>query len=127
VKRDRSTAGFTRDAPPSGPRVRANVLIPIRDSMLARFVTFDGLVNQGEHFALCFGEPVDLGAAPLVRIHSECVTSVRLITNNPDKLAQLNQAGIEIIERVPAGTFLTPFNRPYLFAKAHKAGHSLDL
>ena len=55
-------------------RVRTSVAIPIRDGIRVRFVTFDGLANQGEHFALCFGDLADLGTAPLVRMHSECVT-----------------------------------------------------
>ena len=41
-------------------RVRTSVAIPIRDGR-ARFVTFDGLANQDEHFALCFGDLADLG------------------------------------------------------------------
>lgn len=55
------------------------------------------------------------------------VHRIRLITNNPDKAAQLAQNGIEIVERLPTGTFMTEFNREYLAAKAQLTGHSLIL
>ncbi len=45
------------------------------------------------------------------------VAKIRLVTNNPDKLAQLGRCGIEIVERVAARTFPTPFNRHYLLTK----------
>jgi hypothetical protein len=35
---------------PSGPRVRTTVAIPIRHGIRARFVSFDGLADQREHF-----------------------------------------------------------------------------
>ncbi len=53
------------------------------------------------------------------------VQGVRLISNNPDKAAQLSRHGIEIVERLSTGTFLTPHNRAYLKAKAEISGHSL--
>jgi GTP cyclohydrolase II len=55
------------------------------------------------------------------------VETIRLITNNPDKGAQLERHGIEILELVPTGTFVTEFNHAYLTAKAHVTGHKLAL
>ncbi len=52
---------------------------------------------------------------------------VRLITNNPDKVKQLEGAGIVVEERVPTGTFLNSFNRAYLEAKRSKHLHSLQI
>ena len=52
---------------------------------------------------------------------------IRLISNNPDKAAQLTCCGIEIVERISTGTFATEFNREYLSSKACAAGHSLQL
>ena len=50
-------------------------------------------------------------------------TSVRLLTNNPDKVAALARFGIEVVERV-AHTFPTnPHNEAYLATKKAKAGH----
>lgn len=52
---------------------------------------------------------------------------VRLLSNNPDKAAQLQAAGIEVERRVPTGTFLTPHNQRYLRAKAVLGHHQLAL
>jgi GTP cyclohydrolase II len=51
------------------------------------------------------------------------ITRVRLITNNPDKIAALTNAGIEIVshQRAPART--TPENLGYLTSKRDRAGH----
>lgn len=49
--------------------------------------------------------------------------SVRLLTNNPDKVKALEAAGIEVSERVPHAFPDNPHNRAYLQTKADKAGH----
>ncbi|WP_040813411.1 GTP cyclohydrolase II [Nocardia concava] len=60
-----------------GASVRTRVRIPLSFadgySTTAEAVTFDGLSDGREHLALVLGEP-DLGATPLVRLHSECLT-----------------------------------------------------
>lgn len=53
-------------------------------------------------------------------------TRVVLLTNNPDKLDSLVQAGIEISGRMPLETPVNVHNRRYLTAKAARAGHQLD-
>ena len=49
--------------------------------------------------------------------------SVRLLTNNPDKIAQLTGHGIDVIERVPLVTGAGPSNPAYLRAKRDRMGH----
>jgi len=49
--------------------------------------------------------------------------SVRLMTNNPEKVAALQAAGIAIAERVPHAFASNEHNRAYLDTKAKKAGH----
>jgi len=49
--------------------------------------------------------------------------SVRLLTNNPDKVAGLAAAGIEVVERVPHAFPGNRYNDAYLRTKAEKAGH----
>jgi 3,4-dihydroxy 2-butanone 4-phosphate synthase/GTP cyclohydrolase II len=49
--------------------------------------------------------------------------SVRLLTNNPDKIAQLERHGIEVVERVPIVTGAGPANVAYLRAKRDRMGH----
>ncbi|HEY5046978.1 MAG TPA: GTP cyclohydrolase II [Rhizomicrobium sp.] len=49
--------------------------------------------------------------------------SVRLLTNNPDKVKALNAEGVPVVERVPHAFPDNPHNRAYLKTKAKKAGH----
>lgn len=53
------------------------------------------------------------------------VHSVRLLTNNPRKVAVLSEAGINISERVPLEVGRNPKNTGYLDTKALKMGHLL--
>jgi 3,4-dihydroxy 2-butanone 4-phosphate synthase/GTP cyclohydrolase II len=48
---------------------------------------------------------------------------VRLLTNNPDKIAALERAGIEVCERVPLQVGANAHNGGYLATKAAKLGH----
>ena len=48
---------------------------------------------------------------------------VRLLTNNPRKVAGLEAAGITVAERVPLHAGLNPHNRDYLDTKRRKSGH----
>ena len=51
------------------------------------------------------------------------VRSVALMTNNPDKVAGLEQAGIRVVERVPHWGGKNEHNRDYLEVKRTKLGH----
>jgi GTP cyclohydrolase II len=51
------------------------------------------------------------------------VTRVRLLTNNPDKLAALERGGIQVIERLTADAPMTEHNRDYLDTKRRFFGH----
>lgn len=51
------------------------------------------------------------------------VASVSLMTNNPDKLAQLEKAGIVVVERVPHWVDVGQHNQSYLAVKRAKLGH----
>ncbi len=52
-------------------------------------------------------------------------SQVRLMTNNPDKLAGLRQAGVECVERVPHQFPSNVHNEGYLATKKARAGHLL--
>ncbi len=52
-------------------------------------------------------------------------SAVRLLTNNPAKVAMLGANGIEVVERVPLRVGETQANRAYLATKAAKSGHLL--
>ncbi len=49
--------------------------------------------------------------------------SVRLLTNNPEKVAQLEAAGISVAERVPHFLPANPHNARYLATKRDRTGH----
>lgn len=194
--------------------VRSRVRVPLRFTdgfdTTGTVVTFGGLVDGREHFAVELGEPAGV---PLVRPHSECVTGdvfgsqrcdcgaqlresveriseaggyllylrqegrgiglyakldayllqdqgldtyaanvalghgederdytvaaqmldalhvprIALLSNNPDKAAQLTRHGITVVQSVRTCVYLTPSNVDYLKAKVHHASHALDL
>ena len=51
------------------------------------------------------------------------VDEVRLLTNNPNKVAGLEMAGIKVVERVPHHMPANPHNADYLATKRKKSGH----
>ena len=52
-----------------------------------------------------------------------CVKSLRLLTNNPAKVAGMEAIGITVAERVPIHTGHNLHNQAYLAVKAAKMGH----
>lgn len=55
------------------------------------------------------------------------VTSIDLMTNNPDKIAQLEASGIQVANRVSIEMAANPDDENYLVTKKVKMGHLLDL
>ncbi|WP_314721288.1 GTP cyclohydrolase II [Haemophilus pittmaniae] len=51
------------------------------------------------------------------------VQEVRLMTNNPQKVETMKQAGINVVERVPLNVGENRYNTKYLDTKAQKMGH----
>jgi GTP cyclohydrolase II len=54
------------------------------------------------------------------------VKSIQLMTNNPRKIANLTQHGIQIHGRIPLVIPPNPYNLFYLETKASKSGHLID-
>lgn len=63
-----------------------------------------------------------LGAQMLTRMG---FGAVRLLTNNPAKIAMMERHGVSVAERVPLKVGETPQNARYLAVKARKSGHLL--
>jgi len=96
-----------------------------------------GLVNKVRAYALqdqgadTVEANEQLGFAPDLREYGMCevmlkhlgISQVRLMTNNPLKVAALQQHGIEVVERVPLMTGRNPHNDQYLDTKEEKMGH----
>ena len=53
------------------------------------------------------------------------IHNIRLITNNPRKIAGLKGYGLDVVGRVPLLIEATSFNMDYLNTKAAKLGHML--
>ena len=54
------------------------------------------------------------------------IKKIKLLTNNPEKIKQLEQAGIEITERIPIEIKAHEKNKDYLKTKKDDMGHILD-
>jgi GTP cyclohydrolase II len=54
------------------------------------------------------------------------VKKIRLLSNNPEKVRQLEAAGIKVVERVPCQPRISKISRAYLQTKKDKMGHILD-
>jgi len=54
------------------------------------------------------------------------IESIRLMTNNPRKINGLQEAGIEITERIELITEINDYNRDYLMTKKKVSNHLLD-
>ncbi|WP_370948738.1 GTP cyclohydrolase II [Amycolatopsis sp. cg5] len=77
--------------------------------------------------ATTLGLPVDIrDYSPAVRILGHLrVRSVRLMSNNPDKIHALESSGIRVTERVPLLMAPNDHNIGYLTAKRDRLGHDL--
>ena len=54
------------------------------------------------------------------------IARIRLLTNNPAKIAALRDAGIEVLDRLPLSAAVTAHNARYLQTKQEQAGHWRD-
>ena len=52
-------------------------------------------------------------------------TKIRLLSNNPEKVRQLESSGIRVVERVPCQPRVSKISRSYLETKKRKMGHLL--
>lgn len=98
-----------------------------------------GLVNKIRAYALqdAGADTVEaneqLGFGADLREYAMCgdmlrhlgVTQVRLMTNNPKKVAAVEANGVQVVERVPLISGLNPHNESYMQTKTDKMGHLL--
>ena len=76
-----------------------------------------------------------LGLAVDLRCYEQCaeilrhlgVKSVRLMSNNPEKIRALEEMGLKVVERVSLVTVPTDAARSYLRTKKEKLGHLLEI
>ena len=85
----------------------------------------DGLDTLDANLALGFpADGRDYSAAVAILVDLG-ISKVRAITNNPEKLRQLEERGITIVERVPLVVGVGEFNEAYLEVKRDRMGHAI--
>ena len=85
-----------------------------------------GLDTVDANLALGFRDDERDYAVAARMLESLGVSSIRLMTNNPDKVVQLERLGIRVEERVAHVAPANEHNRHYLRTKALRSGHDLD-
>lgn len=86
----------------------------------------EGLDTVDANLVLGFrNDERDYGVA-VAMLRTLGVRSVRLMTNNPDKIAQLEQYGLTVSERLVHSIPPGKHNRAYLETKAKRSGHLID-
>lgn len=86
----------------------------------------DGLDTLDANLAL--GLPADsrdYGAAAAI-LRDLGIGQARLLTNNPEKVRQLELHGVQVAERVPLVVGVGAFNTSYLEAKRARMGHTIE-
>jgi GTP cyclohydrolase II len=86
----------------------------------------DGLDTVEANLALGFRDDERDYAVAAHMLMSLKVESIKLMTNNPKKIAQLTQYGTNVTDRIPHIMQPNDHNRFYLETKATKSGHLID-
>lgn len=85
-----------------------------------------GMDTVEANLALGFQDDEREYAVAAHMLHSLGVKSIRLMTNNPNKVDQLTEHGVTVSERVPHILPPNEHNIDYLRTKARKSGHFID-
>lgn len=86
-----------------------------------------GLDTYEANVALGHGEDERDYTPAAEMLHALGADRVALLSNNPDKVAQLERLGVRVTELIPTGVHLSESNVRYLMAKVRHTGHTLDL
>ena len=86
----------------------------------------EGLDTVEANLALGFRDDERDYAVAAHMLTSLKIESIQLMTNNPKKIDQLTQYGINVAQRIPHIMEANEHNRFYLETKAAKSGHMID-
>lgn len=101
--------------------------IGLRDKLRAYNLQDEGLDTVDANLALGHqADARDYDAAARI-LKDLGVAKISLLTNNPNKIEELQRLGIEVMERVPLQGEVNPENARYLLTKAARMNHLLDL
>jgi GTP cyclohydrolase II len=100
--------------------------IGLSEKLRAYNLQDDGLDTVDANLAL--GHAVDLRDYRMAAAILEDlgIKSVRLMTNNPEKIQELQKLGVDVVERVALEATVYPDNAAYLQTKAQRMNHLLD-
>lgn len=101
--------------------------IGLREKIKAYHLQDEGVDTLDANILL--GHPAD---ARDYRIAAEIlkalnIPEVSLLTNNPNKVQQMNNLGIEVVEQIPLVVGVGVNNIDYISTKVKRMGHSIDL
>ena len=85
-----------------------------------------GLDTVEANLALGFRDDEREYAVAAHMIDSLSIASIRLITNNPNKVQQLTDHGIRVVERIPHIMPVNEHNVDYLRTKTERSGHLFE-
>jgi GTP cyclohydrolase II len=86
-----------------------------------------GLDTYQANLALGHGEDERDYTAAAQMLHALSASRITLLSNNPDKAAQLSRLGVTVQDQLRTGVHLTAANARYLRSKRDHTGHTLDL
>jgi GTP cyclohydrolase II len=87
----------------------------------------EGLDTYQANTALGFGKDLRDYRPAAAMLKTIGATTIRLLTNNPDKVAQLERSNIKIKERISTPVYANPHNLRYLSAKVDVGLHYIKL
>ena len=87
----------------------------------------DGLDTYDANLALGFGADERDYTVAAQMLLALGVRRVALLTNNPDKVRQLERLGVDVSGHVPTGVHLNETNAAYLATKVRRQQHTLEL
>jgi len=85
-----------------------------------------GLDTVDANLALGFRDDEREYSVAAHMIHSLDIRSIRLITNNPSKIEQLREHGVEVSGRIPHVMPVQEHNVDYLRTKSERSGHLIE-
>jgi len=100
--------------------------IGLSNKLMAYQLQDNGLDTVDANLALGFAADQRSYDIAVAILNSLQISSLRLLTNNPDKIAALEAEGIRVTQRLNIETGATRENRHYLAAKKARMGHLLS-
>lgn len=101
--------------------------IGIMNKLRAYELQDNGADTVEANLALGFEADLRSYELPVAIMHYFKLESVKFLSNNPDKIAALERAGVRVAERVPALVEPQEHAEEYLRTKKEKMGHLLDV